>query len=85
MVVFLFSSWAILAVGNAAQDVINEVVRQFKEYPEIMEYKMKPNYAGCVAIVAKAGLREMIKPGLLSVISPILIGVIFTNFGNYTG
>lgn len=84
MVVFLFSSWAILAVGNAAQDVINEVVRQFKEYPEIMEYKHKPNYGGCVSIVAKAGLREMIKPGLLSVVSPILVGMIFTFIGSFT-
>lgn len=84
MVVFLFSSWAILAVGNAAQDVINEVVRQFKEYPEIMEYKHKPNYHGCVAIVARAGLREMIKPGLLSVVAPILVGMIFTLLGSFT-
>lgn len=64
MTVFLFSSWAIAAVGNTAQEVIREVRRQFREHPEILEYKYKPNYKGCVEIVAAAGIREMVKPGL---------------------
>jgi H+-translocating diphosphatase len=75
--VFLFTAWAITAVGNAAQDVIVEVRRQFKNDPGIMEGTSKPNYFGCVEIVAKAGLREMIKPGLLAVFAPIIVGIIF--------
>jgi len=81
--VFVFSSWAINAVGNAAQDVIKEVRRQFREDPGILEFKSDPNYKLCVEIVAKAGLREMIKPGLLSVISPIVVGVSFKVLGSY--
>jgi len=72
--VFVFSSWAMRAVGNAAQDVIKEVRRQFKEKPEILEGKALPNYRLCVEIVTKAGLREMVKPGLLSVLTPIVLG-----------
>jgi H(+)-translocating pyrophosphatase len=83
--VFVFSSWAISAVGNAAQDVIREVRRQFRENPEIMEYKVEPNYKHCVEIVAKAGLREMIKPGLLSVLAPIVVGCLFKLIGLYSG
>lgn len=52
MVVFLFSSWAIKAVGNAAQDVIFDVRRQFRENPGILDYSVKPNYKQCVEIVA---------------------------------
>lgn len=75
--VFLFTAWAINGVGNAAQDVIVEVRRQFREDPGIMEGSSKPNYKVCVEIVAKAGLREMIKPGLLAVITPVVIGLLF--------
>ena len=75
--VFLFTAWSICAVGNAAQDVIVEVRRQFKNDPGIMEGTTKPNYFGCVEIVAKAGLREMIKPGLLAVVAPIVTGILF--------
>lgn len=64
MVVFLFSAWAIKAVGNTAEEVITEVRRQFRENPGILEYKVKPDYKRCVEIVAKAGLKEMYKPGL---------------------
>jgi H(+)-translocating pyrophosphatase len=81
--VFVFSSWSISAVGNAAQDVIKEVRRQFRENPEILEYKVEPNYKHCVEIVAKAGLREMIKPGLLSILSPIVVGYTFKLIGLY--
>ena len=55
MTVFIFSSWAIIAVGNAAEDVIKEVRRQFKENPGIMTYDQRPDYTTCVAMVAKAG------------------------------
>jgi Na+/H+-translocating membrane pyrophosphatase len=85
MCVFMFSSWAIAAVGNAAQDVIKEVRRQFREDPLILEFKSDPNYRQCVEIVAKAGLREMIKPGLLSVLAPIVVGYAFKILGHYQG
>ncbi|KAH9668094.1 Pyrophosphate-energized membrane proton pump 2 [Citrus sinensis] len=74
MLIFLFSGWACSAVGKTAQEVVNEVRRQFIERPGIMEYKEKPDYARCVAIVASASLREMIKPGALAIISPLVIG-----------
>ena len=76
MVVFLFSSTAISAVSRAAQYVIVEVRRQFKEIPGIMEGKAKPDYAKCVDIVTKGALHEMVVPGLIVVIVPILVGVI---------
>lgn len=81
MCVFVFSSWAIAAVGNTAQEVIKEVRNQFKENPGILEYKTQPNYKQCVEIVARAGLKEMIKPGLLAVSAPIIIGLIFRIIG----
>ncbi len=75
--VFVFSAFAIESVGNAAQDVIKEVTRQFLENPGIMTGEVKPDYEHCVQIVAKAGLREMIKPGLLALFSPIVVGLFF--------
>jgi Na+/H+-translocating membrane pyrophosphatase len=57
MTVFVFSAWAIKAVGVAAEEVIKEVRRQFKEHPGILTYEEKPNYKECVSIVAAAGLR----------------------------
>jgi H(+)-translocating pyrophosphatase len=85
MVVFIFSSWAIRAVGNAAQEVISEVRRQFKENPGILDNTSKPNYKHCVKIVAEAGIREMVKPGLLAVLSPIVVGIVFTKLGPLRG
>jgi len=85
MCVFVFSAWAISAVGNAAQDVIKEVRRQFRENPLILEGKALPNYKQCVEIVARAGLREMIRPGLLSVLAPIVVGYTFKLIGIYQG
>lgn len=76
MIVFLFSSTAIKAVGKAAQYVILEVRRQFKEIPGIMEEKSKPDYASCVDIVTKGALKEMILPGILVISAPIIVGVI---------
>jgi len=83
MTVFVFSAWAIQAVGNAAQDVIKEVRRQFREDPGILEGTSAPNYKHCVEIVARAGLREMIRPGLLSVSAPIIVGFSFKLLGYY--
>ena len=85
MTVFVFSSWAILAVGIEAEDVIKEVRRQFKEHPGILTYEEKPDYKQCVSIVNKAGLKQMVKPGLLSVLSPIIVGVVFRIIGSYRG
>ena len=76
MIVFLFSSTAIRAVSKAAQHVIKEVHRQFREIPGIMEGRAKPDYANCVDIVTKRALREMVLPGLIVVLVPILVGVV---------
>ncbi|KAB2007074.1 hypothetical protein ES319_D10G002300v1 [Gossypium barbadense] len=85
MLIFLFSAWACSAVGRTAQEVVKEVRRQFIERPGIMDYKEKPDYGRCVAIVASASLREMIKPGALAIISPIVVGFLFRVLGHYTG
>ncbi len=76
MVVFLFSSTTIRAVGKSAQSVILEVRRQFKEKPGIMDGTEKPDYATCVDIVTKSALREMILPGFIVVIAPIIVGLL---------
>ncbi|XP_027126307.1 pyrophosphate-energized membrane proton pump 3 isoform X1 [Coffea eugenioides] len=85
MLIFLFSAWACSAVGRTAQEVVNEVRRQFIERPGIMDYKEKPDYGRCVSIVASASLREMIKPGALAIVSPIVVGLVFRIVGYYTG
>jgi K(+)-stimulated pyrophosphate-energized sodium pump len=77
MLVFLFSSWAIKAVGNAAQSVIMNVRDQFRTKPGILKGTDKPDYAQCVDIVAKQALREMVKPGLLVVLTPVITGYVF--------
>ena len=74
MMVFLFSSTAISAVGRAASYVIMEVRRQFRERPGIMEGKEKPDYGQCVDIVTKGALKEMVLPGVIVIVSPILVG-----------
>ena len=75
MLPFLFCSMAMQAVGKAAFHMIEEVRRQFRELPGIMEGKTRPEYGTCVSISASAALREMVVPGLLAVLSPILLGV----------
>lgn len=85
MLIFLFSAWACSAVGRTAQEVVNEVRRQFIERPGIMDYKERPDYGRCVAIVASASLKEMIKPGALAIISPMAVGIVFRIVGYYTG
>ncbi len=76
MVVYLFSSLAIRAVGTAASAIIVEVRRQFREMPGIMDYTQKPDYARVVDITTKAALRQMIPPGLVAVVTPIAVGII---------
>jgi K(+)-stimulated pyrophosphate-energized sodium pump len=77
MIPFIFSSLAIAAVGRAAMDMVNEVRRQFREIPGIMEYKAKPEYEKCVEISTKASLREMLLPGAITLITPIVFGFAF--------
>lgn len=77
MIPFIFSSLAIAAVGRAAMAMVTEVRRQFREIPGIMEYKAKPEYDKCVAISTKASLREMMLPGAIALITPIIIGFAF--------
>ena len=74
MIPFIFSSLAIAAVGKAAMDMVQEVRRQFRDIPGIMEYKAKPEYEKCVAISTKASIREMLLPGAIALLSPIIVG-----------
>lgn len=74
MIPFIFSSLAIAAVGRAAMAMVEEVRRQFREIPGIMEYKATPEYDKCVAISTKASIREMILPGAIALVVPILVG-----------
>jgi len=71
---FLFSSFAIKAVGRAAFMVVEEVRRQFKEKPGIMKGTDKPDYGTCVSIVTAAAQKELLGPGILAVATPILVG-----------
>jgi len=71
---FLFSSLAIRAVGRAAFQVVEEVRRQFKEIPGLMEGKSKPEYYRCVNISTVAAQKELITPGLLAILSPLIVG-----------
>jgi len=73
MVPVVFSALAMNAVGKAAMEMVNEVVRQFKEIPGIMEGTGKPEYDKCVAISTKASLKEMMLPGILTIGFPILV------------
>lgn len=76
MLPFLFSSLTMDSVSKAAQKMIEEVRRQFKTIPGILEGKSKPDYKNCVAISTTASLHQMILPGVLAVISPIIVGVL---------
>ncbi|MDU5081077.1 sodium-translocating pyrophosphatase [uncultured Tissierella sp.] len=76
MLPFLFSAMTMDAVGKAAFSMIEEVRRQFREIPGIMEGKTTPEYATCVDISTKAALREMIIPGLLAVVVPVAVGLL---------
>jgi K(+)-stimulated pyrophosphate-energized sodium pump len=77
MIPVVFSAMAMKSVGKAAMEMVQEVRRQFKEIPGIMEGTGTPEYAKCVDISTKAALKEMLLPGLLTIISPIIIGLVF--------
>lgn len=76
MLPFLFSALTMDAVGRAANQMIEEVRRQFREIPGIMEGKGKPEYAKCVDISTSAALKEMLIPGIMAVVVPIIIGLL---------
>ena len=77
MIPVVFSALAMESVGKAAMEMVQEVRRQFREIPGIMEGTGTPEYAKCVDISTKAALREMILPGLLTIITPIVVGLLF--------
>lgn len=77
MIPFIFSSLAIAAVGRAAMSMVEEVRRQFREIPGIMEGTGKPEYEKCVAISTQASIREMILPGAIALSVPLIVGFIF--------
>lgn len=77
MIPVVFSAMAMKSVGKAAMEMVQEVRRQFREIPGIMEGTGTPEYAKCVDISTKAALKEMILPGLLTIITPIVIGLLF--------
>jgi K(+)-stimulated pyrophosphate-energized sodium pump len=76
MLTFVFSAFTMGAVQTAAQTIVTEVRRQFKEIPGIMEYKAKPDYHACVDMCTKGALKEMVVPALLAIIVPIATGLI---------
>ncbi|MCH2200038.1 MAG: sodium-translocating pyrophosphatase [Flavobacteriales bacterium] len=84
MVPVVFSALAMNSVGKAAMEMVKEVRRQFKEIPGIMEYKAEPEYDKCVEISTQASLREMMLPGAMTIIFPLVIGFIPMLVG-YTG
>ena len=77
MIPFIFSALCIQAVGKAAMEMVNEVRRQFREIPGIMDYTAKPEYEKCVAISTKASIREMMLPGAIALITPLIVGFTF--------
>jgi K(+)-stimulated pyrophosphate-energized sodium pump len=77
MIPFIFSALCIQAVGRAAMDMVQEVRRQFREIPGIMEHEAQPEYEKCVAISTKASLREMMAPGAIALTVPVIVGFLF--------
>lgn len=74
MIPFIFSALAISAVGKAAMEMVNEVRRQFREIPGIMTYEAEPEYEKCVAISTEASLKQMLLPGAIALVVPVLVG-----------
>ena len=76
MLTFVFSAFTMSAVQRAAQSIVVEVRRQFKEIPGIMEYKADPDYAQCVSLCTQGALHEMVAPALLAIVVPLATGLI---------
>ena len=76
MLTFVFTAETMNAVQKAAQSIVVEVRRQFKEIPGIMEYKAEPDYASCVGLCTKGALYEMVTPAVLAIVVPIITGLI---------
>ncbi len=76
MLTFVFTAETMNAVQKAAQSIVVEVRRQFKEIPGIMEYKAEPDYASCVGLCTKGALHEMVTPAVLAIVVPIITGLI---------
>lgn len=87
MTIFLFTGWSMAAVGTTAEKVVDEVRRQFASYPGIMATPptQKPDYTRCVAIVTKGALGAMIKPAILALSMPVIVGFTFRFIGSMTG
>ena len=81
MLTFVFSAFTMSAVQRAAQSIVVEVRRQFREIPGIMEYKADPDYASCVALCTKGALKEMVAPAILAIAVPIVTGLILGPIG----
>lgn len=77
MLPFLFSSFAMQAVGKAASGIVDEVRRQFKEIKGLMKGKAKPDYNRCIAISTRSALRQMVAPSLLAIFAPVAVGYFF--------
>lgn len=75
MLTFLFAALTMTAVGKAAMEMVEEVRRQFREIPGIMERKVKPDYRKCVEISTHSSLKQMIVPGLLAIVAPVIVGL----------
>jgi K(+)-stimulated pyrophosphate-energized sodium pump len=83
---FLFSALTMLAVGNAAQQIVEEVRRQFREIPGLLEGKAEPDYERCVGISTDSAIRQMILPGLIAVIVPVVVTLLaVAGKGNFLG
>ncbi|MBR5472048.1 MAG: sodium/proton-translocating pyrophosphatase, partial [Oscillibacter sp.] len=81
MLTFVFSAFTMSAVQKAAQSIVVEVRRQFREIPGIMDFKADPDYASCVALCTKGALKEMVAPAVLAIIVPIATGLILGPIG----
>jgi H+-translocating diphosphatase len=85
MMIFYFAGLSIAAVGTTAEKVVEEVRRQLREHPGIMDFKETPDYHRCVSIVTDAALKEMRWPGFIAVFMPITTGLLFRFIGDNTG
>lgn len=84
MMVFYFVGLTVAAVGKTAGEVVKEVRRQFRDNPDIMTFKARPDYRSCVALVTRAALQEMVWPGLLATGLPVVVGLVFRGVGAMT-